>query len=190
MRLLISSTEKNIKDVAYLIPWENDSACFNFQAPTKIVLQNAVISRPKKIETLVIDCDLQNYDFVGSMANLSQLYIYKGNHINDLSFVKNLTRLTQLCILNSHIESLDPLVELIDLKYELYKEFPEDQELIGRDTYGFEGVCIRSDSYSGDGRELIHGDICRNEILVNDSKITFEDIFVNPEYRKLLHKDG
>lgn len=189
MRVLISSTEKNIRDVAYLIPWESDSTCFNFNEPTKILPWNFAISRPEEVETLVIDYELQNYGFVGSMANLSQLYIYRGGHIKDLSFVKNLTRLTQLCIMNSHIESLDPLIELINLKYELYKEFPEDQELIGRDTYGFEGVCIQSDSYSGDGRELIHGDICRNEILINDSKITFEDIFVNPEYRKLLYKD-
>ena len=40
----------------------------------------------------------------------------------------------------------------------------------GRITYGFEGVCIQSDTYHGDGSELLKADICSNDILVNKNR--------------------
>lgn len=186
MRLLIN--EKG-EDMMYPLPWKSDGTCFNFREPTKTIFPNSAISNPEKVETLVINCNLPSYGFISSMVNLTQLYIYKGANLNDLSFLKNLTNLTQLCILESHVETLDDLVELINLKYTLYKKFPKEQEHIGRITYGFEGVCIQSDLYTGDGRELIQGEICRSDILVNSNRITFEEIYRNLEYRKLLYKD-
>ena len=187
VRLLIDNEKK--KDVMYPLPWDSDGICFNFRKPTKTILPNTAISNPEKVETLVINCNLTNYGFISSLVNLTQLYIYKGENLNDLSFIKNLTKLTQLCILESHVDTLDNLVELINLKYRLYKKYPKEQEHIGRFMYGFEGVYIQSDSYFGDGREMIQGDVCRTEIITNSNRLTPEDIFTNPEYRKLLYKD-
>lgn len=188
MRILIDSEKK--KDMMYLLPWVSDGTCYNFREPTKTIFPNMTIGKPEQVETLVINCDLSSYEFISSMVNLTQLYIYKGANLKDLSFLKNLTKLRQLCILNSHIEVLDDLVELIHLKYKCYKEFPENQEHIGRFTYGFEGVCIQSDVYVGDGRELIRAEVCRSDILVNKNRITHEKIYGNPEYRELLYRDN
>ena len=77
------------------------------------------------METLVINCDLPSYEFISSMVNLTQLYIYKGNNVSDLGFLKNLVKLRQLCVLDSQIESLQSLVELIDSKYKCLLE-PKD----------------------------------------------------------------
>lgn len=188
MRLLID-TEKR-KDMMYPLPWKSDGTCFNFREPTKTIFPNSAISKPEKVETLVINCDLPSYEFISSMVNLTQLYIYKGANLKNLSFLKNLSKLRQLCILNSHLKTLDDLVKLIDLKYRLYKEFPKDQDHIGRITYGFEGVCIQSDLYVGDGRELIKKEVCRNDILVNKNRITREIIYRTPEYKELLFSDN
>lgn len=73
--------------------------------------------------------------------------------------------------MESHIETLDELVELMLLKYALYKEFPEEKEHIGRFEYGFEGVYIRSDRYQGEGSELYQRDICRYEVYVNNKRV-------------------
>lgn len=155
----------------YLLPWASDGTCFNFKAPTKIIYPYSVICEPEKVETLVINCSLPSYKFIASMVNLTQLYIYKGE-ISDLGFLKNLVKLQQLCILESHIESFQSLVELINSKYRYYKELPEGKKFWGRITYGFEGVCIQSDRYHGDGSELLKADICSSDILVNKNRIT------------------
>ena len=124
----------------YLLPWASDGTCFNFKSPTKVIYSYSAISEPEKVETLVVNCDLPSYEFISSMVNLTQLYIYKGNNISDLGFLKNLVKLRQLCLLDLHIESLRNLVELIDSKYKCYKELPKEKEFLGRLTYGFESA--------------------------------------------------
>ena len=187
MRVLIDI--ENRRNMMYSLPWASDGTCFNFKSPTKFVDPYSAISEPEKVETLVVNCDLSSYEFISSMVNLTQLYIYKGNHVSDLGFLKNLVKLRQLCLLGTHIESLQSLVELIDSKYKCYKELPEEKEFWGRMTYGFEGVCIQSDIYYGDGSELLKADICSNDILVNKNRITFKEIKKNPRYRKLIFGD-
>ncbi|MEE1250729.1 MAG: hypothetical protein UHU19_16100 [Lachnospiraceae bacterium] len=165
MRLLIDTEDR--KDFIFGLPWRSDGTCFNFQEPTKTISPDVAIKDPKNVETLVINCDLPDYEFISKMDNLEQLYIYKGANIYDVSFLKNLTKLNQLCLLGTHVKSFAELVELINLKYKLYKEMPENKEFIGRITYGFEGICIQSDLYEGDGTELLKQNIYRYEIWVN-----------------------
>lgn len=138
---------------------------------------------------MVVNCDLPSYGFISSMVNLTQLYIYKGNNVSDLGFLKNLVKLRQLCVLDSHIESLQSIVELIDSKYKCYKELPEEKNFLGRITYGFEGVCIQSKAYHGDGSELLKADICSSDILVNKNRITFKEIMKTTRYRKIIFGD-
>ena len=187
MRVLIDTEDR--RNMMYLLPWASDGTCFNFKAPTKVIYPYSAICEPEKVETLVINCDLPSYEFISFMVNLTQLYIYKGNNVSDLGFLKNLVKLRQLCVLDSHIESLQSLVELIDSKYKCYKEVPEEKDFWGRITYGFEGVCIQSDTYHGDGSELLKADVCSSDILVNKNRITFKEIMKNPRYRKIIFGD-
>lgn len=184
MRVLIDTEDR--RNMRYLLPWASDGTCFNFKAPTKVIYPYSAICEPEKVETLVINCDLPSYEFISSMVNLTQLYIYKGKNISDLGFLKNLVKLRQLCVLDSHIESLQSLVELIDLKYKCCKEVSEENNFLGRIIYGFEGVCIQSDTYHGDGSELLKADICSNDILVNKNRITFKEIMKNQRYREII----
>lgn len=126
MRVLIDTEAR--RNMMYLLPWASDGICFNFKSSTKVIYPYSAICKPEKVETLVINCDLSSCEFISSMVNLTQLYIYKGNNVSDLGFLKNLVKLRQLCVLDSHIESLRSLVELIDSKYKCYKELPEEKE--------------------------------------------------------------
>lgn len=187
MRVLIDTEGKINK--TYFLPWTIHATSFNFRSPTKVIYPGSEIREPEKVETLVINCDLRNYGFISSMVELTQLYIYSGNNISDLRFLKNLVKLRQLCILDSHIGSLQSLIELIDLKYKCYKGSPADKALSGRIKYGLEGVCIRSDAYHGDGSELLKADICFSEILLNKNRITFTEIMKKTRYRKIIFED-
>lgn len=187
MRVLIDTEDR--RNMVYLLPWASDGTCFNFKSPTKVIYPCSAICEPEKVETLVVNCDLPSYGFISSMVNLTQLYIYKGNNVSDLGFLKNLVKLRQLCFLDSHIESLQSIVELIDSKYKCYKELPEEKNFLGRITYGFEGVCIQSKAYHGDGSELLKADICSSDILVNKNRITFKEIMKTTRYRKIIFGD-
>lgn len=187
MRVLIDTEDR--RNMVYLLPWASDGTCFNFKSPTKVIYPCSAICEPEKVETLVVNCDLPSYGFISSMVNLTQLYIYKGNNVSDLGFLKNLVKLRQLCVLDSHIESLQSIVELIDSKYKCYKELPEEKNFLGRITYGFEGVCIQSKAYHGDGSELLKADICLSDILVNKNRITFKEIMKTTRYRKIIFGD-
>lgn len=173
MRILID--DKKVQERVYSLPWYSDATCFNFKYPDRQIYPDMLrnIKRPSYVETLVIACDLEDYSFIGKMKNLTQLYIYSGNNINDLAFLETLVKLRHLCILNSHITSLDNLKHLIEEKYELYKSMPESEELKWRLTYGFEGVCIMTDAYDSDGTELVKEGICTDDIRVNNNLISY-----------------
>ena len=94
MRVLIDTEDR--RNMMYLLPWVSDGTCFNFKSPTKVIYPNLAICKPEKVETLVVNCDLPSYEFISSMVNLTQLYIYKGNNVSDLGFLKNLVKLQQL----------------------------------------------------------------------------------------------
>ncbi len=173
MRILID--DKEVKDRAYPLPWYSGAVCFNFKCPDRSVYPNKIkdIKRPSYVETLVIACNLDDYSFISRMKNLTQLYIYDGANITDLSFLKNLLKLRHLCVMGSHITTLEHLRELIERKYEIYKRSTEDEELQVRLTYGFEGICIMTDAYDSDATELIKDGISRDDIRVNQHLISY-----------------
>ena len=111
-KILIEKEYTDPKTCSFGFPWKHDSICYNFNMPDECVSADNVaeITAPENIGTLVIGCDLQNYNFITSMTNLNQLYIYSGANITSLDFVKKLNKLRQLYITDSHIASLDPLV--------------------------------------------------------------------------------
>ncbi len=187
MRILIDEKD-NLKNRAYFLPWSSEVTCHNFKAPGKLVHPANLdcIKRPSYVETLVIGCDIPDYSFIGKMKNLSQLYIYTGGNITDLTFVENLVKLKQLCILGSHITTLESLKKLIEAKYTLYKELPKDEEFREGLKLSFEGVCIQTDACDSDGLELLKPDICFTDIIVNKHYITYKDIIMNPKVRSVL----
>ncbi|MBQ9870797.1 MAG: hypothetical protein IJM27_02605 [Eubacterium sp.] len=173
MRILID--DKEVKDRMYPLPWYSDAVCYNFRCPDKQIYPDGIkdIKRPSYVETLVIACNLDDYYFISRMKNLTQLYIYTGENIKELSFLENLLKLRQLCVLGSHITTLEHLRKLIDRKYEIYKGSSEDEELQVRLTYGFEGICIMTDAYDSDATELIKDGISRDDIRVNQHLISY-----------------
>ena len=172
MRILID--DKEIDNRAYIMPWYNDGTCFNFKSPDTQIDPEKVnnIDCPLSVKTLVIECDLKDYSFIRQMKNLTQLYIYTGTNITDLSFLEGLEKLKQLCILNSHIASLESLKKLIDRKYEIYEGISKDEIMEGL-KYRFEGICIQSDAYDSDGTELVKLGICVDNIRINEHLISY-----------------
>lgn len=172
MRILID--DKPIENRGYFMPWYNDGACFNFKSPDTQIDPEKVnnMDCPLNVTTLVIDCDLQDYSFISQMKNLTQLYIYTATNISDLSFLEGLEKLKQLCILNSHITSLESLKKLIERKYEIYESISNDEIMEGL-KYRFEGICIESDAYDSDGTELIKSGICTDDIRINEHLISY-----------------
>lgn len=184
MNIIIDDRDdKDIKDRVYLLPWYSDAVCFNFHSPDRLIYPERIndIKRPSYVKTLVIACDLDDYTFISKMKNLSQLYIYSGVNIKELSFLENLLKLQHLCVLNSHISTLDSLKKLIEKKSELYKNTPKEEKFKCRLTYGFEGICIVTDMYDSDATELVDDDMCRDEIRVNSHLISLDTILENGE---------
>ena len=156
------------------MPWYNDGTCFNYKRPDTQIHPERVndIENPLSVKTLVIECNLKDYSFISQMKNLTQLYIYTGTNITDLSFLEGLEKLKQLCILNSHIASLESLKKLIDRKYEIYEGISKDEIMEGL-KYRFEGICIQSDAYDSDGTELVKLGICVDDIRINEHLISY-----------------
>lgn len=171
MRILISK-DKDI-DVAYPLPWKSSATCFNFKSPTIVVKSASEINSPKEVKTLVIESDLEEYSFIEKMVNLEQLYIYNGMNVTNLSFLNNLVKLKQLCLVDIRVKNLSELRILIDKKSKLYKEgaekFPKEEFRL-RWTYAFEGVYLQSDLYEGDGNELINPEISRGDNICINGK--------------------
>ena len=131
---------------AYLMPWESDAICYNFHVPEVFIPDDAIeemITDPLKVETLVVTADLKDYDFIEKMKNLKQLYLYHAGNFWDLSVIKDLIYLRQLCIMHSEVLCLDGLNELLINKKEALDL--DSNSLAARITYGIEGIFIHSD---------------------------------------------
>ena len=143
-RILID--EKKIKptECSYGFPWHHDATCFNFKMPKESVSSSEIgeIKNKDDIETLVIGCDLSDYEFIKDMVGLRQLYIYSGSNIRKLDFVRSLNNLSQLYVTNSHVESLEPVVELVKVRREL---FNLEEDIHKRLFMFIEGICIDTD---------------------------------------------
>ena len=119
------------------------------------------------METLVIGCKLVDYSFISKMNNLRQLYIYSGDNIYDLNFIENLVCLRQICICNSHVESIQPIANLIKNKKEKHANSKEFKEKLECDI---EGIYIETDRCSVNEEELDFSGIYIGEIKIRKTK--------------------
>ncbi len=165
-KILIDSEQINPRECSFGFPWKHDAACYNFQVPDEFLLCHEIgnIQDKSDVETLVIGCDLEDYEFISDMTNLRQLYIYSGERIHSVDFVKSLVKLRQLYIANSHIDSLDGLVKLIEEKE---NRLAAETDAWKRMELGMEGICIESDCESLDGQKLSEGKLYIAEVIIN-----------------------
>lgn len=169
-RILIENCELDPKECSFGFPWKYDSNCFGFMFPTELVNASEINETDygEEIESLIIGCDLEDYSFIASMGNLKQLYIYSGKNIRDISFVKGLTKLTHLYIADSHVESLEPLKELItEQKQLLDKETDLKKRLL---NMPIKAICIESD-VELDGNQLLEPGTYISELIINHRRI-------------------
>ena len=168
-RILIDEEKINPTECSYAFPWHHDATCYNFKMPKESVSASEIgeIKNKDDIETLVIGCDLSDYKFIEDMVGLRQLYIYSGSNIRNLGFVRNLSNLSQLYITNSHVESLEPVVELVKVRKEL---FNSEEDIHKRLFMFIEGICIDTDC-ALDCSSLAEFAAFVTEIIINHKRI-------------------
>ena len=168
-KILIDKSIRDLKECAYGFPWRHDANCYNFRAPDECVTTDEIdnIEDFEDIENLIIGCDLDDYGFIGKMINLRQLYIYTGENIDSVEFVRTLLKLDYLYIEGSHIDSLDPLIELMNEQKRLLLQ---EENRIKRLGMALTAVCINSDKEL-DGMLLKDPGKFASEIIVNGKNI-------------------
>ncbi len=168
-KILIDKSNRDPKQCAYGFPWRHDSNCYNFRVPEECVTADKISSIEdfEDIENLIIGCDLDDYGFIGKMINLRQLYIYTGENINDIEFLRTLLKLDYLYIEGSHIESLEPLIALMNEQKRLLLQ---EEDIMKRLCMALTGVCISSDKEL-DGMQLKEPGRYASEIIVNGKSI-------------------
>lgn len=164
--IMINTNRIDLKNYSLGCPWKYDVTAYNFRFPEEVIAVSDIdkIDYFEDIQSLVISCDLENYDFIAKMINLRQLYIYSGNNLQDISFVRNLNALSHLYIADSHIDSLDPLKELIA---EQKRQFDTEKDFHKRLFMIIDAVCVNS-SNELDGDQLLESGAYITEIIVND----------------------
>lgn len=162
----------NPRECTYGFPWRHDATCLNFRTPDEFIPYHDISNIPDKsdIETLVIGCDLEDYDFISDMTKLRQLYIYSGEKIRNVDFINHLVNLKQIYIVKSHIDSLDGLVKMLEEKR---RRIDTETDMWKRIELGMEGICIESDCDSLDGKELL--EIYISEVIINGKLIRNEN---------------
>jgi hypothetical protein len=170
MRKILIDNNQNInpRECTYGFSWRHDATCFNFRTPDEFIPYHDLskIIDMSDVETLVIGCELDDYDFISDMTNLRQLYIYSGGKISNIDFIKNLVYLKQVYIAESHIDSLNGLVKVIEEKR---RRIDTETDMWKRIELGMEGICIESDCNSLDGKELL--EIYISEVIINGKRI-------------------
>lgn len=71
------------------------------------------------ITSLYIDVELLGYDFLKRLINIENLYISSATNMYNIDFIRSLSRLKNIFIANSHIESLQPLIDILQLQSKL-----------------------------------------------------------------------
>ena len=169
-RILIEKEMMDPKHCSYRFPWKSDVPCFNFRMPEECILVEDIdkITDKDNIETLVIGCDLDSYDFISDMVNLRFLYIYKGGNVKDLDFVEKLVHLEQLYIVDTHLSDLSPLYPLAMEKERFMRIEPN---LMKKTNYIFSGICIETDKEIEDAYKLLDAGIYISELIIGTKKI-------------------
>ena len=169
-RILIEKEMIDPKHCSYGFPWKSDVPCFNFRMPEECILAEDIdkITDKDNIETLVIGCDLDSYDFISDMVNLRFLYIYKGSNVKTLGFVEKLVWLDQLYIADTHISDISPLYPLVIEKERLMKKEPN---LMRGTDYMISGICIKTDKEIEDAYKLLDAGVYISELIIGEKKI-------------------
>ena len=167
--ILIAEEKVNISECAFGFPWKYDSNCFNFRRPKECITIEEIggIEDKSDVESLVIGCNLTDYSFIEDMVNLRQLFIYSGENVRNLEFLRKLTKLSQVYITNSSVESLAPLVCLIR---EQKKLFDLEKDFNKRLFMMMNAICIDSD-HELDICELKENGRYTSEIIVNGEHV-------------------
>ena len=137
--------DSEIENEAYPMPWRSDAYCYNFHIPEVFISDDRMgemITDPLEVETLVATSDLEDYDFISEMKNLTQLYLYNCRRLCNPDFLEELVKLRQILIAHSGITDLKSLDTLILNKKKAYENATNDFE--ARMTYGVEGIYIHS----------------------------------------------
>lgn len=170
-RILIENKVVEPRECSFGLPWRSDASCFNFRSPDECVPASDIekITDKDNIETLVIGSELESYDFISDMVNLKYLFIYKGETVTGLDFVRKLVRLQQLYIDNTHISDLSPLYPLLKEKERLKNNEPN---MMKATEYMVDGICIRTDCEIADAYKLHDGDgIYISELIIGNKRI-------------------
>ncbi len=169
-RILIDSREVDISHCSFAMPWRSDSVCYGFKFPTELIKAEDVdkLTDKQNIESLVIGCPLSSYDFISDMENLTNLYIYNGENLTDLSFIRNLLKLDHLYIAKSHISDLEPLDFLLKEKQ---KHIEGEKELIEKLRFTVGGISLGTDCRITEPERLFDSGIIISELLVNGERI-------------------
>lgn len=144
--ILIYPKGSKLNNEAYMMPWSSDAVCFNFNEPEVFIPDDTIdemITDPLDVETLVVTSDLKDYGFISKMKNLTQIYLYNAREFWNLSLIKDLVNLRQICIMHSKVICLDGLNTLLENKKKLIELASND--FGAKIAYGIEGIRIHSD---------------------------------------------
>lgn len=169
-RILIENSIIDPQKCSFGFPWESDVPCFNFRMPEEYLSAADIdkIVDKNDIETLVIGCDLDSYEFISDMVNLKYLYIYTGANVKNLNFAEKLVKLRQLYIADTHISDLSPLYPLMKEKEQLIMNEPD---IIKRTDYIIEGICIDTDHEIADAYTLLDVGTRISELIIGGKTI-------------------
>ena len=134
--ILIVDKEVDAKKMVYSIPWNSDAAGFNMHFPETSININAddetnwnnKIGNFEKITSIFIQCPLEKdeYSILDKMSNIEQIYISNAEKLDSIQFVYAKAKLKDLCISDSKIWDLKPLVELMKYQSNLREKYPKD----------------------------------------------------------------
>ena len=166
-RILIEETQIDPRTCCFVLPWKRDTDCYNFRKPKECVIASKIETiEPKDVESLVIDCSLDDYSYIAEMTNLRQLYIYKGEKIYELPFIKNLINLNYLYIAQTHVSSVKEIEKLLVLQKKQRMTLPGSR----RAVFGLN--CIYIHSFCDiDGSRLLKQGRFLSEIILNDISV-------------------
>lgn len=169
-RILIENNMVDPKKCSYGFPWKSDSICMNFRMPEECVLTSDIdkVTDKDNIETLVIGCELDSYDFISDMVNLEYLYIYTGENIKNLDFTKKLVFLQQLYIVGTHISDLAPLYSLAEGKKRFMKNEPNAMKIM---DYVIDGICIDTDCEIDNTDSLLDAGVYISELIIGKKRV-------------------
>lgn len=150
--ILIADEDVYLNNMALGVPWESTASAFNMRTPKETLnvkqYQTAeewqeALGDLDTIEAVWLVCDLEekDYDFLSKLPNIRQLYIYTGEKLSNMNFVKDMVYLKHLFINHSNISDVTPLAELLK-NQEQKRASAETEKWVDRWNLQLENVAI------------------------------------------------